>query len=83
MPRTYVKKLGSKPYLNYNKENMEKAIEAVKRDMSKYRASQKFKVPRTTLIDKICENHPLKPGRPWVLTVKEEQLIAKPLGVVS
>ena len=42
---------------------MEKAIEAVKKGMFKSRASQKFKVPKTALIDKICENHPLKPGR--------------------
>ena len=57
MPRTYVNKLEGRPYLNYNKENMEKAIEAVKKGMSKSRASQKYKVPRTTLINKICEKH--------------------------
>ena len=69
MPRTYAKKLGGRPYLNYNKENEEKVIKAV----SKSKAWQKCKVPSTTLIDKICENHPLKPRRPCVLTVEEEQ----------
>lgn len=83
MPRTYVKKLGGRPYLNYNKESMEKAIEAVKKGMSKSRASLKFKVPRTTLIDKISGTHLLKPGRPCILTVEEEQMIAKTVGAVS
>ncbi|KAK9747286.1 CENP-B N-terminal DNA-binding domain [Popillia japonica] len=73
MLRTYVKQLGGRPYLDYEKENMEKAIEAVKKDMSKFRASQKFKIPRTTLIDNIRETHPLKPGRPCVLTADDEQ----------
>ena len=35
------------------------------------------------MIDKICENYPLKLGRLCVLTVEEEQLIAKTLGAVS
>lgn len=48
MPRTYVKKLEGRPYLNYKKENIEQAIESVKNSMSKFRVSQKFKIPRTT-----------------------------------
>lgn len=83
MPRTYVKKVGGRPYLNYRKENMDKAIDAVKKGMSKLQASQKFKVPRTTLIDKLQETHPAAPGRPCVLTREEEQLLAKTLGVVN
>lgn len=83
MPRKYVKKLGGRPYLNYNKENIAKAIEAVQKGMSKLEASRKFKVPRTTLIDKIHGHHPLTPGRPCVLTSEEERLIANTLGTVN
>ncbi|KAK9746378.1 hypothetical protein QE152_g6142 [Popillia japonica] len=75
--------MGGRPYLNDKKENMEKAIESVKKGISKFRASQNFKVLRTTLIDKIRESRPLKSSRPCVLTADNEQLIAKTLGVVS
>lgn len=83
MPRTYVKKVGGRSYQNYPPENMAKAVKAVQQGMSQLAASKKFKVPRTTLLEKIHQKHPLKPGRPTVLTQEEEVLIAKTLRTVS
>lgn len=83
MVRNYRKKVGGRPYRRYSEESLAAAVDAVKAGMSQKAASLQFKVPRTTIVDKVNENHPMKHGHPTVLSKEDEQLIAETLGVVS
>lgn len=83
MVRNYTKKLGGRSYRNYSEEDLQKALTAVRKGVSKSAASRLYKIPRTTLIDKVYNNHPLSVGHPTVLNKEDEALIAKTLGVVS
>lgn len=74
MVRNHKKKLGGRTYRQYSDEDMKKALEAVKNGMSQKAASERFKIPRITLLDKVHGNHLLKPGHPTVLTEEEELL---------
>ncbi|CAH1994652.1 unnamed protein product [Acanthoscelides obtectus] len=62
---------------------MQDAIAAVRSGMSRKAASIKYKVPRTTLLERISGKHTSKVGHPTVLTKEEESLISETLGTVS
>ncbi|XP_078334130.1 uncharacterized protein LOC144625794 [Crassostrea virginica] len=77
MPRKYIKK---GVYQNYSHEDMEKAVQAVREGLSLGKASKAFKVPKSTLSDRICQRVlPGAPiGRPPALPAKlEEELVSK------
>ncbi|KAL5239134.1 hypothetical protein ACI65C_006544 [Semiaphis heraclei] len=47
MPRTYVRKVGGRPYQNYNVESLDKALNAIlKTNISIRQAAEQFQVPR-------------------------------------
>ena len=52
MPRKYIKK---GVYQNYSHEDMEKAVQAVREGLSLGKASKAFKVPKSTLSDRISK----------------------------
>lgn len=83
MVRNYTRTPGSKSYQDYPKENVEKAIEAVREGMSKKLAAQTYGVPRTTLTRKTLGKNLGPIGRPRVLSTEEEATIAETLGVVA
>ncbi|GAB0097217.1 Leucine-rich repeat [Sergentomyia squamirostris] len=49
---------GSRKYCSYSEDDLRKAYEAVKAGMSFHTASVKFKVPSTTLFNKVSGKHP-------------------------
>ncbi|KAJ8940498.1 hypothetical protein NQ318_004437 [Aromia moschata] len=53
MVRKYQRTPGSKPYANFTKENMEKAVDAVREGMSQRAAAIKFNVPRISLLRRV------------------------------
>lgn len=66
------------PRFNYDEKQMEKAIEAVNQGTcSIYEASKQFKVPRSTLDDKIKGRVPKqrKMGPATILTTEEEECL--------
>lgn len=83
MVRRYEKTPGSRPYANFKKEDMEKAIDAVKEGMSKRAAAIKFKVPRPTLVRRLLGKNLGPVGHPTVLSKNEEAIIAETLGTVA
>ena len=84
MVRTYKKKVGTRIYKNYSQEDLRKAVEAVRRgQLSQKAASEKYKINRTTILNKIHKKHEGKPGHPPILTPEEEKIMADSLGVVG
>jgi hypothetical protein len=60
----------------YSEEDMSKAVTAVKKKLMTVRkASAKYSVPKSTLMDCVSSKHSSKQGRPKVLSDLEESLI--------
>ncbi|KAB0801489.1 hypothetical protein PPYR_05843 [Photinus pyralis] len=84
MVRTYKKKLGARSYKNYSDENLAKAVEEVRSgQLSQKAAAEKYKINRTTILNRIHHKHEGNPGHPPVLTPEEEKIIAESLGVAA
>ncbi|KAJ8941189.1 hypothetical protein NQ318_008648 [Aromia moschata] len=83
MVRKYQRTPGSKPYANFTKENMEKAVDAVREGISQRAAAIKFNVPWISLLRRVGGKHTKPVGHPTVLSQAEEETIAKTLGVVA
>lgn len=68
-----------KKYDPYTEENLRKAVAAINNGMSKRSAARIFKVPRSTLFDKIAGRTIIgkKMGRVPFLTDAEEQSIVR------
>ncbi|XP_030767162.1 uncharacterized protein LOC115890938 [Sitophilus oryzae] len=68
-----------KKYTTYSKENLQRALDAIKQGVPCATASKEFNVPRTTLIGKIKGIYPeeCKSGAATVLTSDEENLLEK------
>lgn len=84
MARTYIKKGGKQVY---KKEDLEAALEAVKKnELSTKKAAKLFNIPRTTLRDHISGRRGKEGangGRPTVLPAYEEQKLASCLGIME
>ncbi|KAJ4449350.1 hypothetical protein ANN_00748 [Periplaneta americana] len=77
---------GRRPFFKYKEEDMEKAIEAVKKkEMSFAGASKAFSVPRVTLMRKVKEGKCAmrKMGPPTVLNEKEESRLVQWIGDIG
>ncbi|KAI4460722.1 hypothetical protein MML48_5g00012127 [Holotrichia oblita] len=64
-------------FFQYNEENLENAIKAVRENGTSKKSARQFGIPRSTLIRKLAENVPLyrKMGPQTVLSTIEEQLL--------
>ncbi|KAJ8928924.1 hypothetical protein NQ314_018445 [Rhamnusium bicolor] len=70
----YKKTLGSRNYCNYINVRLEEAIRNIREGrMSQRHASERYKLPRSTLQNKLKNVHTNLPGGPTVLTVDEER----------
>lgn len=84
MVRTYVKKLGSRPYASFTSANMELAVTKVRSgEMSIRRACVYYSVPRSTLHNRVKGVHRLKPGHQTVFNDTEEKSLVHHIQVVS
>lgn len=70
----YKKAVGSRNYCNYTNVRLEEAVRNVREGrMSQRQASEMYKIPRSTLQNKIKKVHTNPPGGQTVLTVDEER----------
>ena len=80
MGRVYRKKLGGHHYQNYSENSLQKALADIKaKNKSIRQAAEYYKIPKSTLSDKIRERHPLTPGAQTVLTKNEEDNLVQGL----
>ncbi|CAG9760587.1 unnamed protein product [Ceutorhynchus assimilis] len=73
MGRIYKKRVGSRPYKNYNDESLERAMQLVRNGSSYREAAAKFGIPWKTLWNKIKAKHTNSVGIPTLLTELEER----------
>lgn len=77
MVRHYKKKIGLN-FMNYDKKNLEKALDDIKkRRKSLRRASEYYKIPKSTLHDKNKGRKIRKHGGQTVLSAEEEKMLAE------
>ncbi len=77
MPRQYKRKSHALAYrTNYTEQDLADAIAAVKGGgMISWKAAKEYGIPKGTLINKLNNRHPRKPGPPTVLSAEEEASI--------
>jgi hypothetical protein len=76
MPRTYVRRRpGKRKYQTYSEQTLQKCLDAVKSGkLSEKKAAEVFKVPRSTIQNKLKGLHQQKVGRGNVFTEEEEKI---------
>lgn len=84
MVRTYKRKLGARNYRQYSDEDLDRAVAEVRvGTLTQAGAAKKYKINRTTILNRIHHKHEGKPGHPTVLTPQSEKLIADTLCVLA
>lgn len=88
MPRAYVRKVGGRPYQNYDVESLDKAVNAVlKTNISIRQAAEQFQVPKSTISDylKAHKSNKIikKPGTPTALNTDQEEKLVQGLLICS
>lgn len=82
--RHYTRLVGSRPYKNYTEQDLADAVQAVRVGrMSQLRASERWKIPRGTLQNRLFERHEGRVGHPTVLSQQEETLIAETINQIA
>ena len=80
MPRTYTRKAASRQYKTaYTKENIQKAMQQVKRGVSQRKAAEQNNVPQSTLSRMLKNLNPKKPGGQVRLSLDAEEAIVEVL----
>ena len=76
MPRNYVRSLGNRRYHDYTDEQLEECLRRLKSgEISQRDAEKHYKIPRSTLKNKLKSKHTGSVGRPTILTIDEEKMI--------
>lgn len=81
--RTYKRKLGTRRHKNYNPADFEKAVAAVKAGAQVKATAIKYKVPRTTLSDRVHNLHLQEVGRPLAIELHIEKKFQQVLSVAA
>lgn len=73
MPRLHQRKLGSRRYADYSKEELEECLNHVREGkLSQRTAAKQFNIPRSTLKNKLKQRHSSNVGRQTVFSAEEE-----------
>lgn len=73
MPSKYSRKPGSRRYVDYSEADLAECLAAIRSKVLTQRAAADlYKIPRSTIKNKLAERFPNKPGRPTVFTEEEE-----------
>ncbi|KAJ8967558.1 hypothetical protein NQ314_002875 [Rhamnusium bicolor] len=73
MPSKYKRTPGSRAYIDYTKEKLEECLSAIKTGaMSQRFASVHYRIPRSTIKNKLKNRFTNKPGHPTIFTAAEE-----------
>ncbi|CAH2012939.1 unnamed protein product [Acanthoscelides obtectus] len=74
MPNIYRRKAGNRRYIDYTKEQLEQCLNDVRSKIRTQRAAAaKYKIPRSTIKNKLKNKHCNKPGHSTIFTTEEEQ----------
>lgn len=80
----YKRAIGSRNYCNYNNAKLEEAVRLIKCGaMSQRLASERYKIPRSTLQNKVKKVHNKTPGGQTILSLEEERKIEAHILVTS
>lgn len=75
MPRRYKQCLGARRYQNYSVETLNDCLEVLRSGtLTQQQAEERFKISRRTIINKLKEAHPNKPGKLQMFSDEEEGL---------
>lgn len=84
MPRQYKRQLGSRHYADYLPETLQKCLDDVQNGVRSQRdASDFYKVPRSTIKNKLKKVHSNPIGHPTVFTREEEECFVQHLITLS
>ena len=83
MPRTYIRKLGSRRYRDYSESTLSKAVAEIKRGKSAYSVSKQFKIPYSTIYNKLKGRHSKPIGGQQRLSVECEKCLAAMLETLA
>lgn len=76
MTRGHVRSKGSRSYADYSEEKLDECLRRIKSgDLSQRNAAREYKIPRSTLKNKLKGIHKKRVGRPPILEYEEERLI--------
>lgn len=74
MPRNYVRQVGSRRYVDYSNETLQKCLDDIRSGRhTQTSASQAYNIPRSTIKNKLKDVFNKKPGRPTVLSEDQEK----------
>lgn len=77
MPSKYKRKPGSRSYADYSLEKLQLCLDAIRDgSMTQRRAAEYFKIPRSTIKNKLKNKFPSKPGHPTIFCETEESAFA-------
>lgn len=76
MPRTHRRRLGARNYRPYSEPELKECIQKIKSgQLSQRKAAEEYKIPRSTLKNKLKNKHTKKVGRPPALKMQDENRI--------
>lgn len=74
MPAKYKRKPGSRKYADYSDETLQLCLDSIREGkMSQRKAAEYFKIPRSTIKNKLKNKFPSKPGHPTIFSKAEEE----------
>lgn len=84
MPTIYIRTPGSRRYIDYTKEQLQQCLSDVRSKMLTQReAALKYKIPRSTIKNKLKNKHCNKPGHPTIFTTEEEEAFVAHITALS
>ena len=84
MPNNYQRKRGSRAYQNYTDETLSRAIDEIRKGLKSIRkASLTYKIPRSTLANKILHRHKKSAGGQTRLSDQCETMIVSALNILT
>ena len=76
MPRVHTRKRDARNYKDYTDDKLDECITRIRSgNLSQRNAEKEYKIPRSTIKNKLAGNHKKTIGRPPVITLEEEKLI--------
>ena len=78
MPQVHKRILGSRSYKDYTDDKLEECLRRIRSgDLSQRDAEKEYKIPHSTLKNKLAKLHGKSVGRPPVLTLEENLKLSR------
>lgn len=84
MPSKYRRKPGSRRYVDYTDAELQECLDVVRSKlMTQREAAAKYKIPWSTIKNKLKKKYGNKPGRPTIFTEQEESMFIAHITALS